>query len=94
MNNFKTHPFSTVLGFLIIIFSGVLLFIPTLYNIPLWGISLIFVSGILLLFAEDKFISILTLGLSRFVKSKTESSSSNIQRFDTGSHPDPNKEEK
>lgn len=94
MNNFKTHPFSTVLGFLIIVFSGVLLFTPTLYDIPLWGILLIFVSGILLLFAEDKFISILTLGLSRFVKSKTDLSNSSVQRFDTGGHPDPKKEEK
>ena len=72
MNNFKTHPFSTVLGFLIIIFAGVLLFVPTLYEIPLYGIVLIFISGILLLFAEDKFVSILTLGLSRFVKNKTK----------------------
>jgi hypothetical protein len=71
MNNFKSNPISSALGLLIVAFAGVLLFIPTLYSIPLWGIGLIAVCGILLFSAEDKFISILTLGLSRFVKTNT-----------------------
>lgn len=93
MKNFKDNPFSTILGLLIIIFAGVLLFVPTLYDIPLWGVAIIAVSGILLLFAEDKFISILTLGLSRFVNNKTESNNIKANR-DIGDMPDPNKEEK
>lgn len=80
LKNFKKNPISSVLGLLIIIFAGVLLFIPTLYDIPLWGIAIIAVSGTLLLFAEDKFISILTLGLSRFVNNKTESNNIKANR--------------
>lgn len=95
MDNFKTNPFSSFIGVLLILFAGVLLFIPTLYNIPLWGVAIIAVSGILLLFAEDKFISILTLGLSRFVKNSTNDNVRyNIRNDIGGDMPDPDKEEK
>ncbi len=68
MERFREHPISTILGLIFIVFAFVLLFIPTLYSIPLWGIGLITVFGILLLFAKDKLVDVLTLGLSRFVK--------------------------
>ena len=72
MENFKSNPISSALGLLIVAFAGVLLFIPTLYDIPLWVLGLIAICGILLFSAEDKFISIITLGLSRFVKNTTD----------------------
>lgn len=80
LKNLKKNPISSILGLMIIIFAGVLLFIPTLYDIPLWGIAIIAVSGTLLLFAEDKFISILTLGLSKFVNNKTENNNIKANR--------------
>lgn len=72
MKNFKSDPFSSFLGIVLILFAGILLFVPTLYDIPLWGIVLIAVAGLMLFAAKDKFISIITLGLSRFVEKSIE----------------------
>jgi hypothetical protein len=68
MERFKKNPISTVLGLLFIVAAFSFLFIETRYELPLWSIGLVGVFGILLCFAEDKLIDILTLGLSRFVK--------------------------
>ena len=70
MENIKKHPISTVLGLLIMIFSGVLLFVQTNYEISKTEIAIVFAIGALLCFAKDNFISIITLGLDRFFKPK------------------------
>lgn len=71
MKNFRDNPISSILGLAMVFFAGYLLFTPTLYDIPLYVIGLIAISGILLFSAQDKFVSILTLGLDRFVKKST-----------------------
>ena len=68
MKNLKEHPISTVLGICIVIFSGVLLFIETKYDLTIFHVGGIFCIGSLLCFAEEKFVSIITLGLDRFFK--------------------------
>lgn len=68
MERFKDHPISTILGLIFIMSAYVFMFIESRYDMPLWSIGLITIFGILLLFAKDKLIDILTLGLSRFVK--------------------------
>tara|TARA_B110000285_G_scaffold234059_1_gene309709 strand:- start:733 stop:966 length:234 start_codon:yes stop_codon:yes gene_type:complete len=68
MERFKNHPISTVLGLFFIAIALMLLFVETNYDLPLWSIGLIAVLGILLCFAKDKLIDLLTLGLSRFIK--------------------------
>lgn len=72
MNNFKENPITSILGIIFVILAMVLLFIPTLYEIPLIAIGLIAVFGILLIRAQDKLVDILTLGLNRFVKDITK----------------------
>jgi len=62
---------STTIGLVLCLFSIALLFIETNYDLPLWGIGLIFVVGVLLINAKDKVVDIFTLGLSRFVKDVT-----------------------
>lgn len=58
------------MGILIMLFSGVLLFVKTNYEFSKPEIAGIAVSGVLLCFAKDNLISILTLGLDRFFKPK------------------------
>lgn len=72
MSNFKQNPITTTIGILFIVLFGVLLFIPSLYEIPLLGLCLLPVVGILLIRAQDKLVDILTLGLNRFVKDITK----------------------
>lgn len=74
MERFKHHPISTTLGLIFILFSGVLLFIPTLYEIPLWVLGLVVVFGVLLIYSKDKLIDILTLGLSRLIQDRIDKS--------------------
>ena len=72
MERFKTQPISTILG-LFLFFSGfVLLFIETNYEVPLYVLGIMIIGGILLLFAKDKFLDILTLGLSRFIQDRVK----------------------
>jgi hypothetical protein len=68
MDRFKKEPLSTFIGLLFILMAFVLLFFETHYDIPLWGLSLLITFGILLCFARDKLIDILTLGLSRILQ--------------------------
>ncbi|SFU77083.1 hypothetical protein SAMN05216480_12314 [Pustulibacterium marinum] len=68
MERIKNNPISTFLGFAMIVFAAVLLFVPTLYDMPLYGIGVIGVIGILLLFAKDQLVDILTGGLSRLIQ--------------------------
>ena len=72
MKRFKEHPISTFIGLLFILMAFALLFIETRYDLPLLALGIMAVSGILLLFSKDEFISILTLGFATLVKKKTE----------------------
>lgn len=73
MERLKKNPFSTVLGLVFIIAGFVFLFVETpQYDLPLWGIGLMAACGLMLLFAKDKFIDIITLGLTRLVKDATK----------------------
>ena len=66
MNRIKQNPYSTVLGILIIAYA---LSVPIANIImPFWGVLIILGIGILLLFAKDKLIDVLTLGLSRLIQ--------------------------
>lgn len=56
---------SSVLGLLLVIFSGVLLFVPTLVELSKLEIGAIASCGILLIFAKDKLIEIFTNKLSK-----------------------------
>lgn len=51
---------STVLGALIVIFAGVLFFVDTKFELALWQIGAIAGFGILLIFAKDRLIDIIT----------------------------------
>jgi len=69
MKNITENPLSTFIGIAFIALAISLLFIDTIYSpLPLWALGIIAVAGLLLLFAKDKFISIITLGLDRFLK--------------------------
>lgn len=68
MERFKQNPISTILGLLFIVAAFVFLFVPTLYDIPFMGLVGLWAAGLLLCFAKDKFLDIITLGLSRFVQ--------------------------
>lgn len=59
MKRLKKNPYSTVLGVLFIIAGFVLLFVDTLYDLPLWVIGAIWGGGVMLLFAKDKLIEII-----------------------------------
>jgi hypothetical protein len=68
MNRIKQNPYSTVLGILIIAYA---LSVPIcIFNhiIPWYGFFVLLFIGILLLFAKDKLIDVLTLGLSRLIQ--------------------------
>jgi len=72
MKRFTEQPFSTILG-LFLFFSGfILLWAETNYEIPLYVLGVMMMGGILLLFAKDKLIDILTLGLSRFIQDRVK----------------------
>ena len=72
MKRFTEQPISTILG-LFLFFSGfTLLFVKTNYEIPLYVLGVMMMGGILLLFAKDKLIDILTLGLSRFIQDRVK----------------------
>lgn len=68
MKRIKENPISSALGLLFILAGFVFLFVETRYDLPLWSLSAMWAGGLLLLFAKDKLIDILTLGLSRLVK--------------------------
>lgn len=51
---------STVLGLMLVIFAGVLFFVDTKFNLELWQVGAIASMGILLVFAKDKLIDIIT----------------------------------
>lgn len=68
MKRIKENPLSSILGLVFIIFAAVLLFVETRYDLPLWALGVCIAAGLMLLFAKDKLIDILTLGLSRLVK--------------------------
>lgn len=72
MKRIKENPISSVLGAFFIIVAFVLLFVKTNYDLPLWALGLVALVGLLLLFAKDKLIDILTLGLSRLLKDVTK----------------------
>lgn len=59
MKRLKKNPYSTVLGVLFIIAGFVLLFVDTLYDLPLWVIGAMWGGGVMLLFAKDKLIEII-----------------------------------
>jgi len=62
------NPISSSLGVLFIIFGFLVYFIKTVIDFPYYIPLIVWVFGILLLFAKDKLLDILTLGLSRLVK--------------------------
>lgn len=70
MKRFKSDPISTILGLAFIVMAFVLLWKETNYDIPLFVLGLMVLFGLLLIEAKDKFLDILTLGLSRFIQDK------------------------
>lgn len=68
MERIKKHPISTFLGLFFIIAAFTLLFVKTNYDIPLWGLGLLVPFGVLLCFAKDRLVDILTLGLYSLVQ--------------------------
>lgn len=76
MENFKTHPGSTILGIVIAII-GVALLVGTYFfelkkEIELWQCGLIIAGGLLIMRAQDDVIDILTLGLKSLIQKKTK----------------------
>ena len=51
--------FSTIIGCLLIIFSGVLFFVDTKFELELWQVGSIAAGGILLIFAKDRLVDVL-----------------------------------
>ena len=72
MKRFTEQPISTILGLFLFFSAFILLFIKTNYEIPLYALAVMMIGGILLLFAKDKFLDILTLGLSRFIQDRVK----------------------
>ena len=50
---------SSILGLLMVIFAGVLLFVDTKFDLSAWQVGSIAGCGILLIFAKDKLIDLL-----------------------------------
>ena len=72
MKRFTEEPISTVLGLFLFFAGFILLFVKSNYDIPLYVLGIMIMGGVLLLFAKDKFLDILTLGLSRFIQDRVK----------------------
>lgn len=68
MKRIKENLLSSIIGLLFIVAGFVFLFVETLQEIPLYVVIGLWVGGVLLLFAKDKLLDILTVGVSRFLK--------------------------
>lgn len=53
------NKFSTILGILFIVFSGVLFFTPTEIELSFFQVALIAIFGVLLIFSKDTLINII-----------------------------------
>lgn len=60
MKRLKNNPFSTILGLIFILSGFVFLFVETRYDLPLWSIAVMWGGGLMLLFAKDKLIDIIS----------------------------------
>lgn len=68
MDRIKQQPISSILGLFLFFGGFTLLWVETNYELPLYVLGIMIVGGVLLLFAKDKFLDILTLGFSRLVQ--------------------------
>ena len=68
LKSIVNNPISSSIGALFIIFGFLVYFVKTVVEFPYYIPMIAWVIGILLLFAKDKLLDILTLGLSRLVK--------------------------
>lgn len=62
------NPISSTLGVLFITFGFLVYFVKTVIEFPYYVPIITWVFGVLLLFAKDKLLDILTLGMSRLVQ--------------------------
>jgi len=62
------NPISSTLGVLFITFGFLVYFVKTVIEFPHYLPFITWVFGVLLLFAKDKLLDILTLGTSRLVQ--------------------------
>lgn len=67
MKRFKENPVTSTFAIVLFVFAFVILFVPTLIELPEWSFWALIGTSILLYNAKDKLIDIVTLGLSRIV---------------------------
>lgn len=72
MKRIKDNPISSVLGLVLFFGAAYRLLIETNNEIPFYVLFMTMAGGVLLLFAKDKLLDILTLGLSGLIQDRID----------------------